>query len=180
MEPGCREIGKRIAAGLAVLVWAGTTASALADGATRDLPDVYQPGALLSVSIDVDTPSGTGFWGLEDVPPSGWTNVSNISDGGAYDSENQKVKWPFFYDDLSRTVSYNITPPAGPSGVECFTGHVSFDGNWEPIVGDECVLPPGPIPATSALGLIVMGLLLPAAAALILRSRAQAKQRYPS
>lgn len=180
MEPGCSKMGKRIAAGLAVLVWTATAASALAAGATRDLPEVYQPGALFNVSIEIDAPAGTGVMSLEDVPPSGWTDVSNISDGGIYDSDNQKVKWPFFYDDLSRTVSYNITPPAGPSGVECFTGYVSFDGNWVPTVGDDCVLPPGPIPATSGLGLIVMGLLLLAAAALILRGRAQAKQRYPS
>ncbi len=179
MEPGCRKIGKRIAAGLAVLVWTGTAASALADGATRDLPDAYAPGALLSVSIEVDTPPGTGFWGLEDVPPSGWTDVSNISDGGTYDSDNQKVKWPFFYDDFSRTLSYNVTPPGAAVGVQCFTGYVSFDGSWDPTVGDDCVPSSAPIPATSGLGLIVMGLLLLAAAALVLRGRARAKQRCP-
>lgn len=179
MGPSCRKMGKRIAAGLAVLVWTGTAASALADGATRDLPGVYEPGALLSVSLEVDTPPGTGFWGLEDVPPSGWTDVSNISDGGAYDSGLQKVKWPFFYDDFSRTLSYDITPPGAAVGVQCFTGYVSFDGGWDPTVGDDCILPPGPIPATSGLGLVVMGLLLLAAAALVLRGAAQRKQRCP-
>ncbi len=179
MEPRCREIGKRIAAGLAVLVWMGTAASALADGATRNLPEVYAPGVLLSVSIEVDAPPGTGVVGLEDVPPSGWTDVSNISDGGTYDSDNQKVKWPPFFDNFSRTVSYDVTPPGAAVGVQCFTGYVSFDGGQQSTAGDDCVPPPATIPATSGLGLIVMGLLLLAAAALVLRGRARAKRRCP-
>ena len=176
MEPDCREMGKRIAAGLAVLVWIGTAASALADGATRDLPDLYEPGALMSVSIEVDAPPGTEVVGLEDVPPSGWTDVSNISDGGIYDSDNQKVKWPPFFDNLSRTVSYEVTPPGAAVGVQCFTGYVSFDGDEQSTAGDDCVPSPATIPATSGLGLIVMGLLLLAAAALVLRGAAQGKQ----
>ena len=179
MEPSRREMGKRIAAGLAVLVWIGTAASALADGATRDLPEVYEPGTLLSVSIQIDAPPGTGVLGLEDVAPSGWTDVSNISDGGTYDSDNQKVKWPPFFDNLSRTVSYDLTPPGAAVGVQCFTGYVSFDGDEQSTGGDDCVPSPAAVPATSSLSMMVMGILVLAAAVLILRGAAQGKHRCP-
>jgi len=179
MEPSCGETGKRITAGLAILVGLGTTASAFADGATRGLPTVYESGALLSVSIEIVAPPGTGVVGLEDVPPSGWTNVSNISDGGIYDSANQKVKWPPFFSNLSRTVGYDVTPPGAAVGVQCFTGYVSFDGNEEPTAGDDCVMSPAAVPATSAPGLIVTGFMLLAAAALVLRGAAQRKPLCP-
>ncbi len=179
MEPSRREMGKRIAAGLVVLVWIGPAASALADGATRDLPEVYAPGVLVSVSIEVDAPPGTGVVGLEDVLPTGWTNVSNISDGGTYDSDNQKVNWPPFFENLSRTVSYDLTPPGAAVGVQCFTGYVSFDGDERSTGGDDCVPSPAAVPATSGLSLIVMSLLVLVAAALILRGAAQGKHRCP-
>jgi len=133
------------------------------------LPEVYEPGALMSVSIEVDAPPGTEVAGLEDVPPAGWTDVSNISDGGTYDSDNQKVKWPPFFDNFSRTVSYDVTPPGAAVGVQCFTGYVSFDGDEQSTAGDDCVPSPATVPATSGLSLIVMALLLLAAAAQRLR-----------
>ncbi len=179
MEPNCRLMGRRIAVGLAVLGWIGTAAPAIAAGATRDLPPFYEPGTLLNVSIVVDALPGTGVVGIEDVPPSGWTDVSNISDGGTYDSGNQKVKWPPFFDNLSRTVSYDVTPPGAAVGVQCFTGFISFDGDEQSTAGDDCVPSSATVPVTSGLGLIVMGLLLLAAAALVLRSATQGKQRCP-
>ena len=175
MERSCRKIDKRLTAGLAVLVWIGTAASAFADGATRVLPAVYDPSALMSVSIEIVTPAGTGVVGIEDVPPSGWTDVSNISDGGIFDSGNQKVKWPPFFDNLSRTVSYDVTPPAAAAGEQCFTGYVSFDGDERPTAGDDCVASSVVVPTTSAIGLVVMGLSLLAAATVVLRRAAQAK-----
>lgn len=178
MEPRCRKIHKRITAGLAVLIWIGTATSVFADGATRNLPVVYEPGILLSVSIEIVAPTGTGVVGIEDVPPSGWTDVSIISDGGTYDSVNQKVKWPPLFENLSRTVSYNLTPPVTAEGMQCFTGSVSFDGSELSTVGDDCVSLPAMIPATSGPGLIVMGLCLLTAAALVLRDTKQKKQRY--
>lgn len=172
MEPSCKLMGRRIAAGLAVLVWTGNAASAFGEGATRDLPAFYGPGALLSVSIEIDVLPGTGVVGLEDGPPAGWTDVSNISDGGTYDSDNQTVKWPPFFDNLSRTVSYDVIPPGAAVGVQCFTGIISIDGNEQSTAGDACVGSSATVPVTSGLGLIVMGLSLVAAAALVLRSAA--------
>jgi hypothetical protein len=107
--------------------------------------------------------------GLEDVPPSGWTEVTAISDGGTYDAENHKVKWPPFFDNFSRTVSYDIRPPGTAGGVQCFSGYVSIDGAEQPTAGDECLSSAAPIPAASGTGLIVMALLLLVAATLVLR-----------
>lgn len=157
---------------LVVLLGIGTGVPAFADGAVRVLPETYEQGALLSVSIEVAAPAGTVVVGVEDVPPAGWTDVTNISDGGTYDSANQKVKWPPFFDNLSRTVSYEVTSPSSAKGVQCFTGHVSFDGDEQPTAGDLCVTSPATVPAASDLSLIVMGLSLLAAAALVLRRAA--------
>ena len=116
------------------VAWAG-------GGADRDLPDEYCPGQTLSVTITIDTPTGTLAVGIEDSPPTGWTDISSISDGGAYDSENHKVKWgPFFDPSFPASVSYEITPPEDASGAMCFSGTVSFDGINQDILGDECVI----------------------------------------
>ena len=176
MEPYCGGMGKRIAAGLAVLIWTGTATSALADGATRDLPDEYMPGVLLTVSIEIVAPPDSDVVGIEDVPPSGWTNVSNISDGGIYDSDNEKVKWPPFFDNFSRTVSYDITPPGWAEGEQCFTGYVSIDGDEQPTAGDDCISLPITIPVLSDLGVIVMAFMLLAAGAVVHRKTTQGKQ----
>ena len=144
---------------LALLVWAGMAQSAYADGATRDLPDYYGPGVTLAVSIAIDAPAGTLLVVLEDSPPADWTTIGNISDGGEYDAEHHKVKWGPFFDNLSRTVSYEVTPPGGAAGEPCFVGNVSFDGEpFIPIGGDECIAVV--VPTLSEWGLVVMGLLL--------------------
>ena len=178
MEPYCNRMGERIAAGLAVLIWTGTATSVLADGATRDLPEVGEPGVMLTVSIEIVAPPSpdTEVVGIEDVPPSGWTDVSNISDGGVYDSDNEKVKWPPFFDNFSRTVSYDITPPGWAEGEQCFTGYVSIDGDEQPTAGDDCISLPITVPVISGLGLIVMAVMLLAAGALLHRRAAQRKQ----
>jgi hypothetical protein len=177
MEPSCRKIGRSITAGLTVFVWMGTAASALADGATRDLPDEYMPGVMLTVSIEIVAPPDVTAVGLQDVPPPGWTDVINISDGGIYDSDNQTVKWPPFFDNFSRVVTYDVTPPVTAVGLACFDGYVSIDGDEQPTTGDDCVSSSVTVPTLSGLGLVVMGLLVVAAAAFVLRGAAQGKQR---
>lgn len=162
-----------------VLIWISTATTVHAQSATRDLPAFFEANSLLSVAIEIIAPPGTAVVGIEDVPPSGWTNVINISHGGTYDSGNQKVKWPPFFDNLSRNVSYDVTPPVSADGVQCFTGIISFDGNELSVVGDDCVEAPAMVPATSTLSLVVMVLLLIASAALVLRRETQKKQRTP-
>jgi|GEM_PF-2348878 len=145
MYPNCKEIGCIIMPLPTLLAGLGTAAPVFAGGATRDLPDCYRPGVALTVSIAVDTPAGTPVWGLNDWPPAGWTvDAESISHGGTYDSENHKVKWGPYFDDLSRTVTYEITPPVETTGEQCFgEGVITFGGPGSPIEGDACVFPPG-------------------------------------
>ena len=111
---------------------------ALADGATRNLPDFYDPGVLFNVSIIIDPPEGVMVIGLEDTPPAGWT-VSNISNGGYWDTVHEKVKWGPFFEPFPDTVGYDVTPPAEAAGEHCFGGTISFDGANEAIEGDDCI-----------------------------------------
>ncbi len=110
--------------------------------ATRDLPYAYCPEQTMTVRIAVDIneerfPSAVA---LEDTPPTGWT-VSNISDGGVWDAVNGKVKWgPWFDLDIrDRTVTYDVTPPAGESGEKTFTGILSVDGKDYAIGGESTI-----------------------------------------
>ncbi len=109
-----------------------------ADGATRDLPPEYCPGVTFEVSISIVPPAGTSAFALEDVPPVGWP-VSNISDGGAFDPINLKVKFGPYFSPFPGKVTYELTPPANKTGQRCFSGTVSFDGINEPIGGDGCI-----------------------------------------
>ena len=111
--------------------------------AMRDLADgsmAYCPEVLKTVHITLNVPSGALTGGVEDAPPTGWNQISNISDGGTYDSENHKVKWGPFFAPFPGKLSYDVLPPTEAVGVVCFAGAASFDGGaGEPICGDECI-----------------------------------------
>jgi hypothetical protein len=137
--------------------------------AVRTLPDYYLQGTASSISIALSTPQGTAVVGIEDKPPAGWS-ASNISNGGAWDAQSQKVKWgPFFGSSIPTELSYQATPPGGFSGEACFVGSASFDGLDQPIGGEACI--PIGIPALSGLGAIVFAGLTLAAGVVVLRRR---------
>jgi hypothetical protein len=120
--------------------------------ATSDFtPDSYTPGSIVTVCIKVVPPCGTQAYAVEDSPPPGWA-VNNISNGGVWDNVNGKVKWGPFFDDVSRTLCYDATPPAGESGTKVFTGTASFDGVNKPIGGEREISPytPPSSPGTPA------------------------------
>lgn len=135
------------------------TAKANAQGATRDLSQFVGPTSTFTVTIAVNPPAGTSVVGVEEAPPSGWT-VSVISNGGTFDAGTGKVKWgPFFDPAIPPLVSYDVTPPPGSVGYECFTGTVSFGGASAPnITGDTCVLVP--VPAVTEWGMAIMALMM--------------------
>ena len=165
--------GKKIMLRVLILsfVLAGMAQSVFAQGATRDLPDFYGPTLPLSVSIAIDAPPGTTLVFLEDSPPVGWTAIANISDSGEYDALFHKVKWGPFFDDLSRTVTYEVTPPEGAAGEQCFAGDISFNGEpGQPIEGDQCIAVV--VPTLSGWGLLVMALLVLTAGTIASRRRA--------
>jgi len=142
------------------------TQSVFAQGATRDLSGYAEPGVSFTVTIAIDPPAGTAVVGAEDAPPTGWS-VSNISDGGTWDAEQEKVKWPLFLDpSIPEVVTYDVTPPDEIPGMYCFAGTVSFDGSEDPIAGDECI--PIRIPTVSEWGMVTMILLVAVAGTLVL------------
>jgi hypothetical protein len=85
-----------------------------------DIPLLYDPGLTNLIKITVTPPTGTKTYAIEDIPPSGWGASAKdyqISPPGPaasanYDANVGKVKIGTFNDDLARTLSYLITPPA--------------------------------------------------------------------
>lgn len=148
-------------------------APVFAQDAARDLSGYSAPGVTFTVSIAIDTPPGTNAVGLEDAPPTGWV-VSAISDNGLWDPVAEKVKWLFLFDPPFPTeITYDVTPATGASSDSCFEGKVSFDGPEQPIGGDLCIVVD--IPAVSDIGLMMLGLLVLAAGAIVVtRSRDRA------
>jgi hypothetical protein len=104
--------------------------------ATRSFGDTtYCPGDVDSVTIDLTPPLGTDALAVEDSPPPGWS-VGAISNGGFYDAANHKVKWGPFFAPIPAQVSYELTPVG--TGIQCFSGTVSVDGDNSAVCGDPC------------------------------------------
>ncbi len=101
----------------------------------------YEPGVTKTIHIVLQPNADTTALGIEDSPPTGWTNITNISNGGNYDAATQKVKWgPLFGPPFPMEVTYDITPPAGATGEVCFDGVSSANGNNNEITcGDLCI-----------------------------------------
>ena len=106
--------------------------------ALRRLPSGYIGRTQLTVSIEAAPPNRALAYGLEDQQPAGWT-ISDIDSGGAHDTVSGEIKWTFL-DNNPRTLTYRVTPPAGTSGVQCFSGIGNVNGTDEnPIGGDQCI-----------------------------------------
>ncbi|MGB2986171.1 MAG: dockerin type I repeat-containing protein [Phycisphaerae bacterium] len=111
--------------------------------ATRDLSDPalsYCPSTLKTIHIALHVPPEASAIGVEDMPPDGWTEIDNISDGGAYDADHHKVKWGPLFSPYPAELTYDVVVPAVVEGVQCFVGTVSIDGLIEePVCGDNCI-----------------------------------------
>jgi len=135
--------------------------------AVRALPDNALPGSVITVTITLNIPPNATVAAAEDAPPYGWA-VSNISNGGSFDSPTRKVKWGlFFAPSIPATLSYDVT--ATGSNRNCFEGQVSYDSGGSLIGGDACVVA---IPAVSAWGAVALTLLLLTAGTILTRGRA--------
>ncbi len=114
------------------------------DNATvRTLPTQYTPAKPLAATIKVTPAHSVWAYAVEDQPPAGWT-VSGISDGGAYDRVNGRVKWGLFTDNIARSFTYQVTPPAGASGSASFKGRTNFDGLVEIDISGQRQITLGP------------------------------------
>ena len=169
-----RRGGTPCVAVIAVMVfgWAGAGRAVYGAGADRDLSGFAGAGQAFTVSIALDVPPDTQVAGLEDAPPPGWS-VSNISDGGTWDSEAEKVKWgPFFEGSIPALVTYDATPPGELAGTLCFSGRVTFDLEHQTIGGDTCLA--FDVPTSSQWGCLVLALAVVCAGTLALPRRASA------
>lgn len=115
------------------LAMAGT-GSAVASFATG----CYTAGNGVTVNIAVTPDGSTSVYAVQDIPPGAWS-VSNINNGGSFDSVNMMVKWGPFFDHAGRTLSYTVTPPTGSSASASFAGTASFDGSSLSISGSRVI-----------------------------------------
>ncbi len=99
----------------------------------------YTAGKAFTVTITVTPAAGASGYALEDKPPAGWS-VASITEGGSWDKVNAKVKWAFL-DGTGRTLSYQVTPPAGAGGKQTFAGTYSSGGRSQAVAGDRQIAP---------------------------------------
>ena len=159
-----------------VAAWVGDPSLSVAQKCqgTRTLPANYTPVEPVSVAIVVQPDVATEVYAVEDTPPTGWM-VSDISDGGVFDSDTGKVKWGLFLDNLARTLTYAVTPPADETGLKCFgPGVVSCDGVEQAIDGDACINPSS-IPTVSQWGLVITTLLMLTVGTILIDTRVMSK-----
>lgn len=108
------------------------------NGVTRALPATLRAGVPTVVSNTVRVAANVAVYAVEDKTPTGWT-VGGISDGGAFDAGQSKVKWGPFFDNTPRVLTYTLTAPLAAEGVAGFGGQASFDGIALPIGGAQSV-----------------------------------------
>jgi len=77
------------------------------------------------VSLIVTPDSGVSAYAVEESIPAGLT-PSEITDGGAWDVVNRKVKWGPFFDTTPKTLTYVLT---GVAGDYSLSGTGGFDGS---------------------------------------------------
>jgi beta-lactam-binding protein with PASTA domain len=126
---------KVVVCSLIVLVVAASGSFAAASIDRTFDPNEYTAEQPVRVCIAVEPDTSTEVYAVEDSPPTGWT-VDNINESGAWDSVNKKVKWGPFFDNQTRTLCYDATPPSGESGLKTFNGIYSADGADTPIAGE--------------------------------------------
>jgi uncharacterized delta-60 repeat protein len=106
--------------------------------AASQLPATYVPAQPFTVVLTVTSATNITACTVEDQPPAGWA-VSSVSSGGEFDAPSGKVKFGPFLGPQLRTLSYQVTPPAGAHGDQAFVGAVSFDGVTVAITGARMI-----------------------------------------
>jgi len=84
------------------------------------------------VTIDVTPVSTIETYGVETLMPRGMF-PTEISDGGVWDADTQKVKWGAFEDSQARSLTFKLE---GPDGIYTIQSIASFDG-FDELVGGE-------------------------------------------
>jgi len=100
----------------------------------------FEPGVTKTVRIELLPNAETTAIGVEDIPPQGWTDIANISNGGSYDAVAHKVKWGPLFSPFPAELTYDITPPVTADGEACFDGITSINGDRNEVTcGDTCI-----------------------------------------
>ncbi len=123
--------------------------------AYRFMPRYYWPGRTIKVTLHVEPPEGALVYAVEDNVPEEegtvlepiafWEDgtpiafdetegmvswlVTNVSNGGVWDSTNKKVKFGPFFDSQTRNLTYELVPPFRTNGTRTISGELSVDGN---------------------------------------------------
>jgi hypothetical protein len=124
----------------------GTPKSAKAlGGFRRRLPQTYQAGVPVAVTLDVAPEGGTRAYAVVEAVPAGW-RVQNLSHDGRWDAVRRKVKWGPFFDDAPRTITYLAVPLSTSPDAARFAGRASFDGAGLVAEGPSAAWPEGRFP----------------------------------
>lgn len=104
--------------------------------AGRILPGAFVAAETFTIRLIVRPTSSVSVYAVQDEIPTGWI-AQNVSDGGAFDSVNNQVKWGPYFDNTTRELSYEVLPSSKPEKTVTFTGIASFDGTILPIAGQK-------------------------------------------
>ncbi len=103
--------------------------------ASRVLPPRgYWPTLNVLVTINAVPPTGATSFAVEDSLPRGTNGalieatVSAINNGGVFEAVNSKIKFGPYFDDLPRTLVYQLTMPARTAGLLTWEGVISIEG----------------------------------------------------
>ena len=102
---------------------------------TRRLPAGYSPGARMIVTLEVLALTNATACVIEDDPPANW-QVGFISHNAVFDPARGVVKFGPFFDNLPRTLTYEVTPPVTETGLEQFSGSFTVDTLQGAVEGD--------------------------------------------
>jgi len=105
-----------------------------ATNAFRAMTNLYTVNVPFTVTLTITPATSVSVYAAEERILPGLT-VTNLSTSGVFDPINKKIKWGPFFDNSSRTLSYQvIAPPTAPATLG-FAGAVSFDGVATAIAG---------------------------------------------
>jgi hypothetical protein len=98
------------------------------------MPEFALPTEALTVTLEIAPSPAARACAVEETIPLGLL-ITNITGGGEFDAVSRKIRWGPFLDSTARTVSYQVSPPAGTGSIPapCFAGVASFDGRSVPI-----------------------------------------------
>lgn len=126
-----------------VVAGPGVNRAAWAQTATRTLSDgCYLPGQAITVTVRLsgsqNPPEGAA---LADIPPTGWS-IASVSDTRCF-STGMVVNCSFLPMPTDGvTFTYEVTPPIGETGVQCWDPSSEFSIDGVPaLIAGECAAP---------------------------------------